>query len=547
MIYVTTSSCTQQGKLLVFQFLFHDLIKDLFCKSVNMVLYRRWLYRNPHLTVSDEEKRQIYEKRTLKSGALQVFMHRGVNGMASTVNILLCTTLPRFVTLILLTQSTVFKEIDIVMQLICILQFFLIVIASVITMVAEVNFRRRLVNSQADLDRHLSECLDNHDLITYLDTEEYEYEISKVNIKNYARNWVSTKISSASLTLFIYLVSNLAVFVALFRIDMKRGPFQKNLFVAFYNVSTLVERQTTFFSFILIKFRKAILDSSFALEFMEDIDKFDIIADVPQYHDSNKRTRESVSYRTTSTEGNDMSTKENEPFETNEIAPTLTQTPIQYEYGLKYKQDRVILEWVGFAVKQADIPIFKPFSHKILRGQKVLIKGRNGIGKTSILRAAFNFVDYTGLMLLYGNDIRSYSKKDMARYFSICTQKAHIFNKTIRENLEYGNNADFSTLTQICDEFEITRIANRFQFGLETTIQTNPLTISDGEEKKIAIARTILRDAHIYWFDEPTANLDIESERRIVQRIVQLNATVICILHSDQFDSLFDSILYIED
>lgn len=167
-----------------------------------------------------------------------------------------------------------------------------------------------------------------------------------------------------------------------------------------------------------------------------------------------------------------------------------------------YDQDKNVLRDVNLTVEPLEVVAFV---------------GRSGSGKSTLISLLTRFYDdYSGDILLDGNDIRRYELLELRRQFALVSQHVNLFHDTIRNNIAYGR-------TEINDDEIIAaaKAAYAYEFiqqlpnGLDTIIGENGVLLSGGQRQRIAIARALLKDAPILILDEATSALDTESEREI--------------------------------
>jgi len=191
-------------------------------------------------------------------------------------------------------------------------------------------------------------------------------------------------------------------------------------------------------------------------------------------------------------------------------------------------------EHVAFAY-DAESPVLTDVNFHIKAGQMVGVVGPTGGGKSTIVSLIPRFYDPTaGTVKIDGSDIREYKFKGLRDQIGYVLQETVLFAGSVRDNIAYGHPG--VTEEQIieaaklanADEF-ITRMAH----GYDTMVGERGETLSGGQRQRIGIARAIIRDNPILILDEPTAALDTESERLVIEALERLmkGRTVITIAH----------------
>jgi ABC-type multidrug transport system fused ATPase/permease subunit len=189
---------------------------------------------------------------------------------------------------------------------------------------------------------------------------------------------------------------------------------------------------------------------------------------------------------------------------------------------------------VAFAYA-SDAPVLQRVSFTIKPGQMAGIVGATGGGKSTIVSLIPRFYDPTaGTVKIDGVDVRQYKLQAMRNQIGYVLQETVLFRGTIRDNIAYGR----AGATQ--DEIlEAARLANAHEFiarmphGYDTMVGDRGETLSGGQRQRIGIARAIIRNNPILILDEPTAALDTESERAVIEALERLmrGRTVITIAH----------------
>jgi subfamily B ATP-binding cassette protein MsbA len=191
-------------------------------------------------------------------------------------------------------------------------------------------------------------------------------------------------------------------------------------------------------------------------------------------------------------------------------------------------------EHVAFAYT-ADAPVLKDVNFKIKAGQLVGVVGPTGGGKSTIVSLIPRFYDpASGVVKIDGVDVREYKFHSMRDQIGYVLQETVLFEGTVRDNIAYGRKG-------VTDEQirEAAKLANADEFiarmphGYDTMVGERGETLSGGQRQRIGIARAVIRNNPILILDEPTAALDTESERLVIDALEKLmkGRTVITIAH----------------
>ena len=155
------------------------------------------------------------------------------------------------------------------------------------------------------------------------------------------------------------------------------------------------------------------------------------------------------------------------------------------------------------------------FNLDVRAGETVALVGRSGAGKTSLVNLLVRFQEVSSGQILFDQqDIRDIELNSLRSQIAMVNQQVVLFNRTVRENIAYGQ------LEGASDEAVIAaaKAAYAHDFimalpqGYDTALGAQGLNLSGGQRQRIAIARAILKNAPILILDEATSALDNESE-----------------------------------
>jgi ABC-type multidrug transport system fused ATPase/permease subunit len=194
----------------------------------------------------------------------------------------------------------------------------------------------------------------------------------------------------------------------------------------------------------------------------------------------------------------------------------------------------VTFEHVAFGYDEAN-PVLRDVSFTIEPGEVVGIVGPTGSGKSTVLSLLPRFYDPAqGRVLIDGVDIAEYKLSALRAQIGFVLQDTVLFRGTVRENIAYGR----PEATEV-EIIAAAKIANADEFiarmpqGYDSMVGERGETLSGGQRQRIAIARAVIRNSPILVLDEPTAALDAESERLVIEALRRLmqGRTVIMIAH----------------
>jgi ABC-type multidrug transport system fused ATPase/permease subunit len=197
-------------------------------------------------------------------------------------------------------------------------------------------------------------------------------------------------------------------------------------------------------------------------------------------------------------------------------------------------QGNVVFEHVAFGYA-ADVPVLKDVSFRIEPGQLVGIVGPTGSGKSTVVSLIPRFYDPTrGSVKIDGRDVRDYRINSLREHIGYVLQDTVLFHGTILENIAFGRPE--ATRDEIV---EAAKLANADEFivrmpkGYDTMVGERGSTLSGGQRQRVGIARVMVRNSPILLMDEPTAALDSESEKLVIEAMERLmkGRTVITIAH----------------
>ncbi len=193
------------------------------------------------------------------------------------------------------------------------------------------------------------------------------------------------------------------------------------------------------------------------------------------------------------------------------------------------------LEALRFRYAESEPYALDGVTFTLPQGGAFAVVGGSGGGKTTLVNLILRFWDYhEGRIALGGVDIRQLSPAELRARIGVVTQQTYLFNTTIRENLLIAKrDATDEEIIAATQRAQLHEFILSLPEGYQTRVGEFGLNLSGGERQRLAVARALLKDAPILILDEPTANLDAQTERDLLTALQALMAgrTTLLITH----------------
>lgn len=208
---------------------------------------------------------------------------------------------------------------------------------------------------------------------------------------------------------------------------------------------------------------------------------------------------------------------------TGEVVPSIHFDNVSFEYDTEEAQ---------WARKDK---VFDGFDIDIPAGGHVALVGPSGGGKSTIVNLLLRQWDpQAGEIRIGDRPLKEFPLADVQRLFAVVSQRSYIFNDTLKENILMGDyDASDEEIWAAAERAGLRKWLESIPEGLDTQAGERGSSISGGQRQRVAIARAMLKDAPVVLLDEPTSNLDLETELGVMGAVKRLceGRTTLTIAH----------------
>ena len=209
--------------------------------------------------------------------------------------------------------------------------------------------------------------------------------------------------------------------------------------------------------------------------------------------------------------------------------------------GLTFTSGNISIQNVSFTYNSLNY-VIKNLNQEIKSGEKIILTGESGSGKSSLVKLLFGFYKpTTGNILINGINLSDYNLNSLRESISYVSQDESLFKGSILENITLGKDIPVSKLTKVLKICYLDKLINKETNHLETILLEDDVNFSGGEVMRLILARTLLKDNKILILDEALSGVEESMEKNIIKNIKNEypDITLIYITHRN-LKELFD-------
>jgi ATP-binding cassette subfamily C protein CydCD len=192
-------------------------------------------------------------------------------------------------------------------------------------------------------------------------------------------------------------------------------------------------------------------------------------------------------------------------------------------------------------------PALVDVSLSVVPGEVLALAGPSGCGKSTLLGVLLGLTEPArGTVRIDRSELADLDLDAWRSQIAWVPQRPHLFAASIAENVRVGRlDASDEEICGACSLAELDDVVGKLPAGLDTVLGDRGAGLSAGERQRVALARAFLRDASLLLLDEPTANLDGQTEQEILRSVRRLSEgrTVVLVAHRPALLSMADRVV----
>ncbi len=217
------------------------------------------------------------------------------------------------------------------------------------------------------------------------------------------------------------------------------------------------------------------------------------------------------------------------------------------ESGFLEKQMKgdILVSNLSFSYFEGE-PILQNVSLKISAGEKVMIFGRSGYGKSTLFALLMRYYKVPrGHIFIDQVDLCDYTTACLEENIVLLSQKESLFTMTLYQNLKAFQEKKGKRIVKVSKDCLLEEVLEKLSFGYHTPLEEDGSNLSGGQRQRVILARTFLKKANIILIDEGFSQIDKEREREILKNIfyTMKQKTILVISHRKENADLYDRVI----
>ncbi len=236
----------------------------------------------------------------------------------------------------------------------------------------------------------------------------------------------------------------------------------------------------------------------------------------------------------------------------NQFLQTVPEIKDIHAEGISKLSGDIVFDDITFTYPHTGITALQNFNLSVKEGEKILLLGRTGSGKSTIAQLLLHFYNPSkGKITIGGKDIQTIALQQLREQISYVPQDVFLFSDSVEHNISFGLHGDtpHEKVEQAASFASVHKEILGFEKQYETMIGERGVTLSGGQKQRISIARALIKNPEIVVFDDCLSAVDAKTENTIVNNLDKFlhDKTAIIITHRIFSSFRFNKIVVLED
>ena len=236
----------------------------------------------------------------------------------------------------------------------------------------------------------------------------------------------------------------------------------------------------------------------------------------------------------------------------NQFLQTVPEIKDIHAEGISKLSGDIVFDDITFTYPHTGITALQNFNLSVKEGEKILLLGRTGSGKSTIAQLLLHFYNPSkGKITIGGKDIQTIALQQLREQISYVPQDVFLFSDSVEHNISFGLHGDtpHEKVEQAASFASVHKEIIGFEKQYETMIGERGVTLSGGQKQRISIARALIKNPEIVVFDDCLSAVDAKTENTIVNNLDKFlhDKTAIIITHRIFSSFRFNKIVVLED
>ena len=212
---------------------------------------------------------------------------------------------------------------------------------------------------------------------------------------------------------------------------------------------------------------------------------------------------------------------------------------------------RLLVQKLSYSPNEHSADLLRNINFQVEPGQILTVLGHSGAGKTTLARALVGFVEPSkGSVRLDGVSVYDWNKSELGKHLGYLPQDIELFEGSLSENITRFGELNPNDLKEAIDLSNLNEFVDALPEGINTNLNPDSLRIPGGIKQKIGLARAFYGRPKLIVLDEPTSNMDSNSQKFFLDTIKEIKtykSTIVIITHSKNILKISDLLLSIEN